>query len=236
MLLSKTFQVHLALPFAFAKPSAAKLVNFTKRWQVLATRKWGKTKVAHATADESAPAKKAESNPTASAKPERKFSNHSIHLVRTAQTQTLSLSSMADNKASILIGATFVVFSMSVTQLFGDGATMSVLALAATAFFSSLFAVLAVIPSVPSAPQDRNNFNFLFFGHYVSMETEEWTDELLDRFATDETLFRTMLKDIHQGGQVLAKKKYKYLNYAYRIFVGGVFLTWLIFAYEFFYL
>ena len=49
----------------------------------------------------------------------RKFSNHAIHLVRTAQVQTLSLSSMADNKASILIGATFVVFSMSITNLFG---------------------------------------------------------------------------------------------------------------------
>ena len=80
-------------------------------------------------------------------KPERKFSNHSIHLVRTAQVQTLSLSSMADNKASILIGATFVVFSMSITNLFGGGATWAVLTLAATAFISSLFAVLSVIPT-----------------------------------------------------------------------------------------
>ncbi len=168
-------------------------------------------------------------------KRERKFSNHSIHLVRTAQTQTLSLSSMADNKASILIGATFVVFSMSVTQLFGDGATMSVLALAATAFFSSLFAVLSVIPSVPEAPKDKRLFNYLFFGHYTSMETDEWIEDILDKFETDETLFRTMLTDIHQGGQVLAKKKYRYLNYAYRIFIWGVFITWMVFAYEFFF-
>ncbi|KEO87741.1 hypothetical protein EH31_06190 [Erythrobacter longus] len=166
------------------------------------------------------------------AQKERKFSNHSIHLVRTAQTQTLSLSSMADNKASILIGATFVVFSMSITNLFGGGATWAVLTLAATAFISSLFAVLSVIPSVPQAPKDRKNFNYLFFGHYVSLETDEWIDELLDKFETDETLFRTMLTDIHQGGQVLAGKKYKYLNYAYRTFVWGVFITWIVFAYE----
>lgn len=165
-------------------------------------------------------------------KSERKFSNHAIHLVRTAQTQTLSLSSMADNKASILIGATFVVFSMSVTQLFGDGVTWSVLSLAATAFVSSLFAVLSVIPSVPNAPEDRRNFNHLFFGHYTALSTEEWTGEMLDRLETDEDLYRTMLKDIHQNGQVLAKKKYKYLNYAYRCFVWGVFLTWIVFAYE----
>lgn len=164
--------------------------------------------------------------------PERKFSNHSIHLVRTAQTQTLSLSSMADNKASILIGATFVVFSMSITNLFGGGATWAVLTLAATAFISSLFAVLSVIPSVPQAPKDRTKFNYLFFGHYVALETDEWIDELLDKFETDEALFRTMLTDVHQGGQVLAGKKYKYLNYAYRTFVWGVFVTWIVFAYE----
>ncbi|MEP1421262.1 MAG: Pycsar system effector family protein [Erythrobacter sp.] len=162
----------------------------------------------------------------------RKFSNHSIHLVRTAQTQTLSLSSMADNKASILIGATFLVFSMSITNLFGGGATWAVLTLAATAFVSSLFAVLSVIPTVPVAPKDRSKFNYLFFGHYAALETDEWIDELLDKFETDETLFRTMLTDIHQGGQVLATKKYRYLNYAYRTFLWGVFLTWIVFACE----
>jgi Pycsar effector protein len=165
-------------------------------------------------------------------KTERKFSNHSIHLVRTAQVQTLSLSSMADNKASILIGATFVVFSMSITNLFGGGATWAVLALAATAFISSLFAVLSVIPSVPKAPQDKGDFNYLFFGHYVALEADEWIEDMLDKFETDEKLFRTMLTDIHQGGQILAAKKYRYLNYAYRTFVWGVFVTWIVFAYE----
>lgn len=156
-----------------------------------------------------------------SAKAERKFSNHSIHLVRTAQVQTLSLSSMADNKASILIGATFVVFSMSITNLFGGGATWAVLTLAATAFVSSLFAVLSVIPTVPKAPRNKTDFNYLFFGHYVALDVDEWIDEMLDEFETDEKLFRTMLTDIHQGGQILAKKKYRYLNYAYRTFVLG---------------
>lgn len=163
---------------------------------------------------------------------ERKFSNHSIHLVRTAQVQTLSLSSMADNKASILIGATFVVFSMSITNLFGGGATWAVLTLAATAFISSLFAVLSVIPSVPAAPDNKRDFNYLFFGHYVALDADEWIEDMLDKFETDEKLFTTMLTDIHQGGQVLAAKKYRYLNYAYRTFVWGVFLTWIVFAYE----
>lgn len=188
--------------------------------------------MAQAQAENAAPISDAKAASEVPSKRERKFSNHSIHLVRTAQTQTLSLSSMADNKASILIGATFVVFSMSITNLFGGGATWAVLTLAATAFISSLFAVLAVIPSVPKAPDDKRDFNYLFFGHYTALGTDEWIDDMLDKFETDETLFRTMLTDIHQGGQVLAAKKYRFLNYAYRTFVWGVFVTWIVFAYE----
>ena len=44
------------------------------------------------------------------------YSRDAIHLVRTLQTVTISLSQMADQKASILMGATFVVFTISVGQ------------------------------------------------------------------------------------------------------------------------
>ena len=155
----------------------------------------------------------------------REFSAQSIHLVRTAQINTLTLSQMADQKASILIGATFVVFSLAVTRLIGSEMTFSTLSLAATAFLSSLCAVMAVLPSLGKPPEGESAFNPLFFGHFAAMDEEKWTDNLLDQFADDETLFRAMLKDIHQNGQVLYKRKYRFLSYAYRIFLGGLAIT-----------
>ena len=168
------------------------------------------------------------------APPKRAFSQQTIHLLRTAQMNTLTLSQMADQKASILIGATFVVFSLAVTRLLGSEVSWSTLSLAATAFLSSLCAVLAVLPSLGKPPTDPKAFNLLFFGHFAAISEEEWSDELLDQFATDETLFRTILKDIHQNGQVLYKRKYRYLSYAYRIFLGGLLFTWLVYAGEYF--
>lgn len=167
---------------------------------------------------------------------ERAFSQQTIHLLRTAQINTLTLSQMADQKASILIGATFVVFSLAVTRLLGSEISWSTLALAATAFLSSLCAVLAVLPSLSKPPKDTKAFNPLFFGHFAAISEEEWSEQLLDQLATDETLFRTMLKDIHQNGQVLYKRKYRYLTYAYRIFLGGLLFTWLVYAGEYFWL
>lgn len=163
---------------------------------------------------------------------EREFSAQSIHLVRTAQINTLTLSQMADQKASILIGATFVVFSLAVTRLIGSEVNFSTLCLAATAFLSSLCAVIAVLPSLGKPPTDRKAFNPLFFGHFASMSEGEWTEELLDHFENDEALFRVMLKDIHQNGQVLYKRKYRFLSYAYRIFLGGLAITMAVYLME----
>ena len=44
------------------------------------------------------------------------YSNHAIHLVRTSQQINLTLSQMADAKASILMGAAFIVFTIAVGQ------------------------------------------------------------------------------------------------------------------------
>lgn len=162
----------------------------------------------------------------------RHFSANAIHLLRTAQINTLTLSQMADQKASILIGATFVVFSLAVTRLLGGELSWSTLCLAATAFLSSLSAVLAVLPAIGKPPTDTDAFNPLFFGHFASVEAEEWSDDLLEKLASDEEVFRVMLKDIHQNGQVLQKRKYRFLTLAYRIFLGGLALTMAIYAVE----
>lgn len=162
----------------------------------------------------------------------REYHAQAIHLTRTMQVNTLSLSQMADQKASILIGATFVVFSLSITRTLSSEITASTVALAATAFVSSLFAVLAVLPSTGRLPSDPAAINPLFFGHYAELEEEVWTHDMLDRLADDERLFRTMLHDAYQHGGMLYRRKYRYLAYAYRAFIGGVAVTMTIYAGE----
>ncbi len=162
----------------------------------------------------------------------RVFSAQAVHLLRTSQINTLTLSQMADQKASILIGATFVVFSLAVTRLVGSELSWSMLSLALTAFCASLSAVLAVLPSLGKPPENSEGFNALFFGHFATLSTEEWADQMLDALEDDEMLYRAMLKDIHQNGQVLYRRKYRFLGYAYRIFLGGLAVTMAIYTYE----
>ena len=163
------------------------------------------------------------------------FSNHAIHLVRTTQQINLSLSQMADAKASILMGATFLVFTIAVGQARNGTMPWSLGVLAIFAFISAMCAVFAVLPSVSgpnAAALNDGKPNKLFFGYFTHMDEDVWTDSILSELYADETVFRTMLHDIYQNGQVLQRKKYRYLAYAYKSFMAGLCLTVVTFVIE----
>lgn len=156
------------------------------------------------------------------------YSPNAIHLVRTAQQMTLTLSQMADAKASLLMGATFLVFTVTVGQMRGGSLPVPLVVLALFAFCSAICAVFAVMPSVgrPGAKGPVvGKANPLFFGHFVEMSEQDWTDGIMGSLHQDDALLRVMLHDMYQNGQVLQRKKYRYLGYAYRLFVVGLSLT-----------
>jgi hypothetical protein len=145
---------------------------------------------------------------------------NAVHLVRTTQMAHVHLSAMADQKASILMGATFVIFTLSIGQVRGGEAPLPLLILGAAAFFSAIFAVLAVIPAI-KAPRDAEP-NLLFFGSFAQLGEDDYVARLTALLQSDDEVYRTMARDIYQNGCVLARKKYRLLGYAYRIFLAGL--------------
>jgi hypothetical protein len=161
------------------------------------------------------------------------FSPQAIHLVRTTQQVNVTLSQMADQKASILMGATFVVFTISVGQASRGDFPYALMVLAISAFLSALFAIAAVLPSIKPPRADLHDHgNILFFGVFAQMSEVEYADRVLAVLRSDEDLFRAMLRDTYQNGLVLQRKKYRFLGYAYRIFLAGLTLTLIAFLAE----
>lgn len=161
------------------------------------------------------------------------YSLNAVHALRTVQLGTLTLSQMADQKASMLMGASFVVFSIAVGRTLATELAWPLAILAFFAFLSALCAAFAVLPSVGrSAPAGAKAGNKLFFGHFTDRDEEEWTREILAELHSDETVFRLMLHDVYQNGQVLRQRKYRYLGYAYRIFIAGLLATLAAFVVE----
>jgi hypothetical protein len=174
------------------------------------------------------PATESDSNSAASSA----FSAQAIHLVRTVTQVNLSLSQMADQKASILMGATFVVFTITVGQAARGQFPASLMVLALFAFISAMLAVAAVVPSVGRKRDGSENPNLLFFGVFANLSEADFTDKVLAELRSDEQIFRIMLRDVYQNGQVLQRKKYRFLGLAYRSFQIGLVLTFVVFLLE----
>ena len=146
---------------------------------------------------------------------------NAAHMMRTAQLAQIQLSAMADAKASILMGATFVIFTITIGQGGGSAAPIPLLILGGAAFFSAIFAVLAVLP-ITRGKGPKEKANILFFGVFSEMDEEAFIDAVTARLRTEDSIYRTMARDIHQAGTVLQNKKYRLLRYAYGIFLAGL--------------
>ena len=146
---------------------------------------------------------------------------NAVHLMRTAQLAQIQLSAMADAKASILMAATFVIFTITIGQARTGGAPLPLLILGGGAFFAAVFAILAVLPMTRGNSPARGG-NILFFGVFSQMTESEFVEEITSRIRTEDGIYRTMARDIHQAGSVLYNKKYRLLGYGYRVFLLGL--------------
>ena len=149
------------------------------------------------------------------------YSSNAVHLMRTVQLAQLQLSAMADHKASILMGATFVIFTITIGRAQQAAAPLPLLILGGAAFLSAVFAILAVLPATRRRKPAVND-NMLFFGVFTQIPEDQFIDETTARLRDDDEIFRAMARDIHQAGMVLQRKKYRMLSYAYWTFLAGL--------------
>jgi hypothetical protein len=152
---------------------------------------------------------------------------NAIHLIRTMQQHHVSLSAMADQKASIIIGVNSVVFALVVKEAAHNPA---LLVLAASSGLAAVLCMLAVLPKLGGSKSAGPPPNLLFFAGFTQMPEAEWIDWLERTNADDQAIQRAMARDVYQLGQVLAQKKYKYLAWGYRVFIGGLIATFAVFV------
>jgi hypothetical protein len=128
---------------------------------------------------------------------------------------------MADNKASMLMGAIFLAFTISLGQASDGALPLPLLVLAPFSALSAVFAVMVVMPTFRPPKLASGKENLLFFGVFADLDEDAWADQVIERLRTDETMFRTMLRDVWQNGRVLRRKKYRFLALAYWTFLTG---------------
>jgi hypothetical protein len=153
------------------------------------------------------------------------FSSDAAQLLRTTQAIQYQLSHMADQKANMVLAATFVIFTVTISLAHGGQHPLPLLVLGGAAFAAAVFAILAVLPAVRTPPRPHGPANLLFFGSFTQIPEAEFVDLLLEAVGEPRTMYETFAHDIYQNGRVLAFKKYRYLGFAYRILLVGLFAS-----------
>ncbi|MBF0429980.1 MAG: hypothetical protein HQK83_01775 [Fibrobacteria bacterium] len=151
-----------------------------------------------------------------------------VHMLRSTHQHHVQLSIMADQKANILMGAAFLVLTVAISRMQSAGVSAGLLVLSIFTLAAAACALMAVMPSIPKKKHIQPNtphYNPLFFSFYSRQSFEEYYEHMETLIKKDETIFKTILNDIYQLGQVLQHKKYRYLGYSYRIFLIGMLLS-----------
>src|SRR5687768_7193558 len=85
-------------------------------------------------------------------------------LLASWQSAHIQYSAMADQKASILMGATFVVFSLTLGQMQANAISLPLLLLGGFSFTATVLSVMTIIPVIGGPKSNVGKPNLLFFG------------------------------------------------------------------------
>lgn len=152
----------------------------------------------------------------------------------------VSFSSMADSKANIMIsvntlllGAVFTILARKLDS--NPHLIIPTLVLSIVSLVTLILAVRVTRPQVSSGvfTQDdikKRNTNLLFFGNFYKMNLDDFTWGMREMMEDRDFLYGSMIKDFYYLGQVLGKK-YKLLRICYTVFMYGITVSALLFAF-----
>lgn len=155
-------------------------------------------------------------------------------MLRSAYRTNLEMTTLADNKANMLISVNGLILSVMIAtgglSVFAEASMLQILpilSLAATSFITMIFAILVARPRIDLSYRptrrdfDEDRANPFLFSHYLNLKEEEYLEMTHDVMLDRERLYRHMVAQNYGMGLVLARK-FKLLRLAYNGFVLGL--------------
>lgn len=159
-------------------------------------------------------------------------------MYRTTYRNHINLSSIADQKANMMISINAIIMSVIITVV-GSGITFSgsgqfnhirfalpICILLLSSLTAVIFAVLSANPTVTNKREEdttkkHKRSSILFFGNFANLELDEFIAEMNSLMGNKGVLYNNMTTDIYYLGKVLTRK-YKLLRISYTVFMLGL--------------
>lgn len=154
------------------------------------------------------------------------FEPEYINVLISAHAGNLELSNMADSKASILLGASFVVFGLSISDIAAGKASVPLVVLTLFSFIATVLGVLTVRPArIKDWKVQPGKANIMFFGSFTNVSKEQYIEQCVRALADPEASIRAMAADIYDHGKLLKSDKFSWLYWSYSAFLWGMWIT-----------
>ena len=163
-------------------------------------------------------------------------------MFRNVMRTHVGFSSMADNKANIMISVNTLVLTIIVSIMVrkldsNPHLVIPTALLTITSLVALIYAILVTRPQVTSGTFTKEDIknkkaNLLFFGNFYNMDLNDFNWGMKEMMVDKVYLYENMIKDFYFLGQVLGKK-YKQLRFCYTIFMYGIILSVIAFAIAF---
>lgn len=174
-----------------------------------------------------------------------KFGRGIETMYRAVYRNHINLSSIADNKANMMISINTIIVSV-IMAVISSGFTLTgsdfvqhirftvpMCILLVGSLTSVIFAILSASPNVTSKEVDqakikKRKTSVLFFGNFINMELQRFVESMQMLRKDQEVIYDNMSVDLHYLGHVL-QRKYRLLTISYMAFLGALSLCVLAF-------
>ena len=154
-------------------------------------------------------------------------------MFRSAYRVQMDLTSLADNKANMMISINGIIISIIIASVAPKLDANPWLGIPTTLFLlgnmvSIIFAIVAARPRVSSTPITLEDLrhsegNILFFGNFANMQESEFLEGMTELVGDKTIVYESMIRNIYGLGAVL-NKKFALLRVAYTSFMVALIL------------
>ncbi len=156
-----------------------------------------------------------------------KAGGHLDQMMRQTRQHHVQLSTMADLKANMLLTMSSVIITLTAANLNRPHLKWAGVVLIAFCLVTIGLAAFVAMPKFSlrrGRRPDVNSpaFNLLFFGDFSRLDYPEFEQAMEQMMNDPSRAYEAQVREVYTLGIFLARRKYRYLRWAYLAFFGGL--------------
>ena len=157
---------------------------------------------------------------------------HLDQMIRQTRAHHVSLSSLADKKANMMLTIASLMIPLSTRFLYEQRSHLAAVTLIGFCVLTIVLAAYAAMPKLKiknhkDSPIDLDEtaFNLLFFGSFTRMNYGEYEAAMEAMMNDPNRVYESQIREIYGMGRYLAQKKYKFVLFSYLSFITGILVS-----------